>query len=235
LFLILVVGETRLVSAQGDPSLQFSPVANPNGDWKYGYENFPLPNPFNLLTMPGAVGGLDYWQAPAFGQVAVYHNPNSAAVTFTTLGDNAIYQPGELGMHPGPNDQYAIVQFSAPTNGDYIIHGTFEGLDIGGTNTQVDLLWNNSIVASGNVVGFGTGSDVPLSFGPVLLNVGDTLAFAVGGNPFQGSTGLLNGASVDAVSAPEPQSLVLLSIAIVSAAIYNMMPYAKEYFEAKRV
>jgi len=110
-------------------------------------------------------------------------------------------------MHPGPNDQYGVVQFTAPANGMYTIHGIFEGLDTGGTNTLVDLLKNNIPVASGNVIGFGPISDVPLSFGPVLLVAGDTLAFAVGGTPVNGSTGLLPGAAVDAV--PEPTTLAL--------------------------
>src|SRR5258708_3045953 len=70
------------------------------------------------------------------------------------------------------------------------IHGTFEGLDTGGTNTLVDLLKNNIPVASGNVIGFGPISDVPLSFGPVLLVAGDTLAFAVGATPVNPSTPL---------------------------------------------
>ena len=29
--------QRRLASAQFDPSLQFSPIANPNGVWTYGY------------------------------------------------------------------------------------------------------------------------------------------------------------------------------------------------------
>jgi hypothetical protein len=98
--------------------------------------------------------------------------------------------------------------FTAPAAGLYKIHGTFEGLDVGGTNTLVSLLVNNIPGPSGNVVGFGPGSDVPRATGPVFLPAGGTLAFAVGGNPFQGSTGLLN-ANVDAV-VPEPASVVLL-------------------------
>ncbi len=127
-------------------------------------------------------------------------------------------------MHPGPNDQYAIIQFTAPANGQYDIHGTFEGLDSSNlTNTQVDLLWDNNVVSSANVVGDGPLSDETLTFGPVFLNAGDTLAYAVGGNPVWGSTGLVPGsASVNAVAVPEPSSLVLLGLAIMSFAAYRL-------------
>jgi len=213
-FFVLLFAAPPLALAQNDPAVQFSPINNPNGVWKYGYENFPLPNPFNLLTLPGPVSGVDGWRSPSFGQVGVYHNGSAAVVNFLQPGDNALYQPNELGMHPGPNDQYGVVQFTAPVAGQYKIHGTFEGLDTGGTNTFVSLLVNNLPMINGNVIGFGPISDVPLSFGPVFLNPGDTMAFATGGNPTGGSTGLLPGAAVDAV--PEPSSLALVGAAIVS-------------------
>jgi hypothetical protein len=225
LFLIWMAGVARVALAQGDPAAQFSPINNPNGVWSYGYENVPLPSPFTLLTVPGPVPTtptfVDAWRSPSFGDVGVYHNGTPVAQNFVTSGDNAIYQSGELGMHPGPNDQYGVVQFAVPAPGFYAIHGVFEGLDIGGTNTDVRLLRNNLPVAAGNVIGFGVGSDVPLSFGPVFLNVGDTLAYAVGGVPVHGSTGLLN-ASVDAASAPEPSSRVILGAAFVSLAGYRL-------------
>ena len=82
-------------------------------------------------------------------------------------------------MHPGPNDQYGVIQFTATTPGLYSIEGTFVGLDTSGlTNTLVDLLFNNLPVKTGNAIGF---VPVPLSAGPFFLNVGDTLGYAVGG------------------------------------------------------
>src|SRR6185295_16406791 len=113
---LLLIAAPRLALAQYDPATQFSPINNPNGVWKYGFENFPLPNPFNPLTVPGPVSGVDAWRAASFGQVAVYHNGTGAVVNFLQPGDNAIYQPNELGMHPGPNDQYGVVQFTGAVN-----------------------------------------------------------------------------------------------------------------------
>ncbi len=212
LYLAIAVGSVGSVLAQNDPAAQFSPVLNPvpisDGTWSYGYENFPLPNPFNPLPVSGPVPIIDAWQDPTFGEVGVYHNGTAANQDFVTAADGALYLPGELGMHPGVNDQYAVVEFTASTPGFYDIKGTFVGLDLSGlTNTDVRLLFDNVTVASGNAVGF---LPVPLAAGPFFLNVGDTLAYAVGGNPVFGSTGLLPGSAfVSAAVAPEPSTFVL--------------------------
>ena len=61
LFFAVAIGDAGLASAQDDPAVQFSPTLNPtladgNGVWSYGYENFPLPNPFTPLPAPIPVG-----------------------------------------------------------------------------------------------------------------------------------------------------------------------------------
>jgi hypothetical protein len=213
LFLAIVIGTSGKVVAQNDPAAQFSAVSNPapanGGLWSYGFENFPLPNPFNVAPLPLAIppGPIDSWQTPSFGQVGVFHNGTAAPQPYVTASDGAVYQPGEIGMHPGPNDQYGVIQFTATTPGLYSIEGTFVGLDTSGlTNTLVDLLYNNVPVKSGNAVGF---VPVPLSAGPFFLNAGDTLAYAVGGNPVFGSTGLVPGSAMVA-AVPEPSSLSLI-------------------------
>lgn len=220
--LALVICPATLLAGPFDPATQFSAVANPNGVWSYGYEEFPLPNPFGLLTLAVPVTAtptfVDSWQLPAVGEVSVLHNGTPVSQLVTTGIDNALYQPNELAMHPGPNDQYGVVQFAAPAAGNYVIQGIFEGIDTTGlTNTDVDLLWNNLVVASGSVIGDGPGSDVPLSFGPVFLNAGDTLAFAVGGDPSHGTTALLPGAQITGV--PEPSSTVLVGIGAISVLV----------------
>jgi hypothetical protein len=75
-------------------------------------------------------------------------------------------------------------------------------------------LWNNAVVASGSVLGFGPGSDVPLSSGPILLAAGDTLTYAVGGGTLNSMTALI-GAQVAAVAVPEPSLCALLGLALV--------------------
>jgi hypothetical protein len=216
----LVVGTAWLASAQFNPSAQFSPTSNPNGVWTYGYESVPLGSPFNLLTLPLTVSSLpgpfiDSWQSPSFGTVGVFHNGTAAAQTVTTPGpETSLFNSGMLAMNAGPNDEYGMVRFSAPANGIYTIQGTFEGIDTAGTASMVYLLHNNVVVASGSVLGFGPGSDIPLASGPFLLNVGDTLAYAVGGAPVNSMTALIN-AQVAAVGVPEPSMCALLGLVLV--------------------
>jgi hypothetical protein len=224
LFLALAVGAARPAAAQYDPSAQFSPINNPNGVWSYGYESVPISSPFQLLTVPVAVTAvpgptINSWQTPFFGTLGVFDNGTPQVQTVTSGVDNAVYDPGMLAMHPGPNDQFGMVQFTASTKGFYTISGVFEGIDTAWSNSDVYLLFNNVVVASGDVLGYGTIFEVPLSAGPFFLNAGDTLAYAVGGGPFHDTTALID-AQVSAASAsiPEPSSFVLLAIACVALA-----------------
>ncbi len=123
-----------------------------------------------------------------------------------------------LAMNAGPNDEYAMVQFTAPVNGIYTFQGVFQGIDTVGTVSSVYLLENNVVLASGSVLGFGPGSDVPLSSGPLLLSAGDTLTYAVGGLTGNSMTALID-AQVSASAIPEPSVYALLGLALVSLAV----------------
>ena len=223
LLLGLALGTARLASAQYDPSLQFSPVANPNGVWSYGLETVPLGSPFNLFTLgttiPASPGPtIDAWLSAPLGTfMGVFHNGTAAAQTVTTgASETSLFQPGMLAMNAGPNDEYAMVQFTAPANGIYTIQGTFEGIDIATTVSSVYLLKNNIPFATASVVGFGPGSDMTLASGPILLGAGQTLAYAVGGISDNSMTALIN-AQVAAVI-PEPSTYALLGLALIPLA-----------------
>ncbi|MGO9462689.1 MAG: PEP-CTERM sorting domain-containing protein [Isosphaeraceae bacterium] len=226
LFLALAVGGARPAVAQYDPSTSFSPTSNPNGVWSYGFEEVPLGSPFTLLPVPIPVTSvpgpsIDSWQIAGFGTMGVFHNGTASTQLVATGTDNAMYDAGVLAMHPGPNDQFAMVQFSAPTPGFYTIQGVFQGIDTAMLSTGVYLLHDNVVVASG-VVPSAYLAQVPLSSGPIFLNVGDTLTYAVGGGPFHDTTALIN-AEVSPASSiiPEPSSLVLLAIACVALAAWG--------------
>jgi hypothetical protein len=203
----------------------FSPTINPNGVWSYGFETVPLGSPFNLLPAPVPIPSspgpaIDSWQSASLGNfLGVFHNGTAAIQTVTTSGTEiSQFDPGMLAMNAGPNDEYAMVQFTAPVNGIYTFHGVFEGIDTATTVSSVYLLENNLVIASGSVVGFGPGSDVPLGSGPLLLSAGDTLAYAVGGLTANSMTALI-GAEVAAAAVPEPSSYALLGLALVPLAV----------------
>jgi len=218
----LMLGTAQPALAQFDPSLQFLPVTNPNGVWSYGLETVPLGSPFNLFTLPASVPaspgpGIDAWLSAPLGTfMGVFHNGTPLVQTVTTgASEISQFNQGMLAMNAGPNDEYALVQFTAPANGIYTIQGTFEGIDTAGTVSSVSLLANNVPLISGSVVGFGPGSDVPLSSGPILLGAGQTLAYAVGGLSNNSMTALIN-AQVSAAAVPEPSMTALLGLALVA-------------------
>ncbi|MGA9451649.1 MAG: PEP-CTERM sorting domain-containing protein [Verrucomicrobiia bacterium] len=223
-FLGLVVGTARLASAQYDPVAQFSLVNNPNGVWSYGWESVPLGSPFNLfpgaaVPFPATPGPfIGAWEEPTFGELGIYYNQTAASQLVTVGSQISQFDPGMLAMNTGPNDEYPMVLFTAPANGIYTIGGTFEGIDTVGTESSVYLLENNLVITTGNVLGFGPGSDVTLASGPIPLIAGQTLAYAVGGLPLNSMTALVN-AQISAVAVPEPSAYALLGLALVLLAV----------------
>jgi hypothetical protein len=219
-------------SAQFDPVAQFSSASNPNGVWSYGYENVPISSPFILfptsVPIPASPGpNIVAWQAPAFGQAGVYYNPTAAGQTVNIGGEVSLFDSGMLAMNTGPNDQFALVQFTAPVNGLYQISGTFEGRDTAGTVSTAFLLVNNSVVTSAAITGFGPGSDMTLSTPSVLLAAGQTMVYAVGGNPFTSMTALLN-AQVSASAVPEPASYALLLLVLLTFIVRGLIIHRRK-------
>jgi hypothetical protein len=221
----LALGIAWLAPAQFDPSTQFSPIANPNGVWTYGFETVPIGSPFNLLAAPVPIPSvpgpaIDSWQSPPLGNfMGVFHNGTPATQTVTTSGSEiSQFDPGMLAMNAGPNDEYPIVRFSVPAAGIYTIQGTFQGIDTAGTVSSVYLLENNVVIASGSVVGFGPSSDVTISSPALSLSVGDTLAYAVGGLTGNSMTALIN-AQVSPAAVPEPSTYALLGFGLLPPAV----------------
>lgn len=221
---LLLLGTIGIASAQFNPTSQFSSLSNPNGVWSYGFEDVPLFSPFTLfpasVPVPSGPGpNIVAWEAPAFAPTGVYFDSTAVAQTVNINGEVSLFQSGELAMNTGPNDQFALIQFTAPANGLYQINGTFEGIDTAGTVSSVYLLENNTtILASAAVTGFGPGSDQTLATPPILLAAGQTLAYAVGGNPSDSMTALFN-AQISAVAVPEPSSYALLALALAAFAV----------------
>ena len=202
-----------------DAAADFSFSPNPNGVWSYGWSQT-LGSGFNLDTAVnpslGGVPGVVQWQGNqppgADGNPSVFENTTSSSQTISSI----FILSHSLAFHPGSLGQYAIVQFTAPSAGSYLISATFQGDDVGYTTTGVDVLVGGTPSFAGVVNGFehvpggpATSGSSPItswSSTPVHLSAGEPVDFMVttDGKFDNDSTGLQ--ALVTAV--PEPTTLI---------------------------
>jgi hypothetical protein len=96
---------------------------------------------------------------------------------------NHYLPPGVLDMHPGPNGEYSVTQFTAPTAGSLNLKFTFTGIDKGtdispGTTTDVHVLHNLSSIADGSINSYGDAFSQTLT--DITVAAGDTIDFTVG-------------------------------------------------------
>jgi hypothetical protein len=197
-----------------DATADFSPTSNPNGVWSYGYSTT-LGGTFNLYTSSGnflnpngTPTGLDSWDKNiGLGNPAVIHNGTNAPIL---IDGTALYKPGQLGLHPGPDGEDSIVRFTASATTTYSLTSSFSGLDEVGTTTDVHVFVNGVSIYNNLINGFGAVDNFASS---LTLNAGDHVEFVVGygsnSNYQFDSTGL----SATFSTVPEPSSVVLVAIA----------------------
>jgi hypothetical protein len=217
LALCLLNAEASMAGTLYDAAADFSPTSNPNGVWSYGWSQT-LGSTFNLDTTSATIDGLNWWEGPIFTGAQppgsfplVGHNGTTSPITF---GGTAEAQPGQLWMHPGPQDQFSVIRFTAPDAGTFVLATSFTGIDFAGpTRTDVHVLLDGSSIFNGNVDGFGPGSG-PSFTTTLTLHAGDTIDFAVG----DGTHGTYNndstGITATLSSVPEPASLILLVLGL---------------------
>ena len=116
-----------------DVSADFSPTDNPNGAWTYGWTE--SDGTGFALSTPYVRGGIDWWggRRADDGNPSVCHNATAAAVPVASF----VIQPGATAFHPGPGDERAVVRWSAPTDGAYLLHARFFSMDYGATDVSV--------------------------------------------------------------------------------------------------
>jgi hypothetical protein len=199
------------------PNTATVPVSS-NGVWSYGYSLTLQPFNFQLATTAtnnyfgqygGAPGAVGFYTPETNASTGPYPLP---AVLKNTTGANYSaltipnWPPNVLLMHPGPNNEYSVIRFTAPTSATYSVTGLFTGLDDHGTTTDVHVsipaLGGSASQFSGNVNGFGPSSTQPFSF-TAALTQGQSVDFAVGygnNNLYYDSTGF----DATITATPEP-------------------------------
>lgn len=198
-----------------DAANDFSLASNPNGVWSYGFENtlggsLQL---FDVATMNArGATGLDAWTSSHTGDTpTVMHNGTNAPLTF---GGTVTVPADGLLFHPGPNGQFAIIRWTAPSAGNYDLDVSFRGDDfVGPTTTDVHVLDNGVSLFASGVTAYGPG---PSFSSVVSVAAGDKIDFAVGvgtdGSYLFDSTGIEAIISPAISGVPGPASLTLFAL-----------------------
>lgn len=208
---LLTVGAFCNTAAQAttyDATADYQTVNNPSGVWSYGYS--PLGGTDYAMTLFDAhVGADNAWVKAGYindGTPSVWKNLTGPARNGVGLG--------QLSLHPGPVSwgDYAILRFTAPTEGTYAVTGQFFAGDWGSMS--------GSIVLDGNLLAplqyFAATTDGSV-FAPLSLPLlgGKTLDFVVGNNGSYswGNTPL--SVTIDGVAAvPEPESYAMMLVGL---------------------
>ena len=205
-----------------DASADFSTATNASpldgGVWSYGTETT-LGKAFSLntqsYTFTGNVSGAVQGWAGTDGGFP-YVTQNTGSTTFDNVNGNTtiLVMPGQMDLHPGPNGEYGVVRFTAPTTAAYSFNGSFSGVNSNPTTTDVHVLLDGNSIADGGINVNGGGNSVLLASNSLSLTKGDTLDFVVGygnGSYFNDSTGLY--AQVTNLAAvPEDSTTVSLGL-----------------------
>jgi hypothetical protein len=176
---------------------------NPNSVWTYGYTA--------ILGGSFITHGEYYTDSVGF---AWRTNLSSGAPAFNhfNVGGIAGALAGETTLHPGPNNEYAVLRFTTPVAGSYDVVASWRGPgDFGETDLQ--LLLNSN---TGSPLGFTNSTTLSgtIQLSSMLLNVGDTIDLSVGtlGNFLSDNTPVN---LTITQSIPEPSGLLLSCLAML--------------------
>lgn len=161
-----------------DVRAQFSNTTNPNAEWAYGYSvtrltGFILSTSNDQSVQPGVYD----WYAPANGVFpGVLYSTN--ATTLSIYGGTVTLPAGGVGLQPGSAGQFATVQWTCPTNGQYKITAQFTG-----RSAELSGYSEVSVLRNGLQMYYSVIRDprqIAILGVTLDMTTGETLAFAAG-------------------------------------------------------
>lgn len=166
----------------------FDAHVNPNGVWSYGWSTsrgaaFQL-DPVSFTSCVQSSGWTTYG-----GNPTVIRNFD----TTTTCCATWSLPPGRILMHPGGSGENAVVRWTAPASGMYLVSAEWFGIDRNGTTSDAAVLVRGLEAFSHDVTGFHCGTPCLSTVcgggvswqGAVYCSVGDPIDFTVGYGPNQ--------------------------------------------------
>lgn len=127
----------------------------------------------------GVLKGLSMWKSDAGFEPNVTHNGTGGL----RQGLGNTWAPGRLALHPGPNGEYCVLRWTAPTAGDYSVSAKFIGLSLIETDeiSHVHVLHQGKSLFD-EFVNLQGQSDCEKT---VSVKAGETIDFAVGSGKSQ--------------------------------------------------
>lgn len=181
-----------------DAARQFVVGGSQEEDAKWTYGKLPAgginTGNFALMEEFTTQGTFQSWLPSGSGNRANV-NWNSGAETYTfngAGGPEIVYAPGQLGLHPGQDNTYSVVRWTAPADGRFAVCGSFIGIDVTGATTDVHIYHNGTSLYDGLLEGEFLGDGH--SFTRLIdAAAGDQVDFIVGsqGNFSYDSTAVL--------------------------------------------
>lgn len=146
-----------------DATADFSPNANPNGVWSYGWTlTLGTFTPYDTHRTIGFLGPSgEEWYPASQGD-------NSPDVVYWVPGSSP-----QLTLAAGPTGEYSIVRWTAPADGNYSINATFSGFY--GQLGEVHVLVNNR-----HLFDSPAGAPAASYSGQITVSQGDAVDFALG-------------------------------------------------------